>query len=52
VGSNPISSTIFQKKGDLGRASWEQPLRSGKEKIRFVWLLQRIAVREILLDGG
>ena len=47
-GSNPLSSTIFQK-GDLERLSWEQPLRSGKEKIRFVWLLRRIAVREILL---
>jgi hypothetical protein len=39
-------------KGDLERASWEQPLRPGKEKIRFVWLLRRIAVRETLVDAG
>jgi hypothetical protein len=49
VGSNPISSTKSQ--GELERASW-QPPRSGKEKIRVIWLLRRIAVRETLVDAG
>jgi hypothetical protein len=51
VGSNPISSTIFQKGGPRA-CIVGATLRSGKEKIRFVWLLRRIAVREILVDGG
>jgi hypothetical protein len=52
VGSNPINLVHHPSKGNLECASWEQPLRSGKEKIRFVWLLRRIAVREILVEGG
>jgi len=50
VGSNPLSSTKII--GDLESAAGEQPLRSGKEKIRFVWLLRQIAVRETLVDAG